>query len=182
VWVSRQETSARLPSLSPQPHRSSYDDGLLPTRLAIARPEIDDVGQLVPVDIDDHAPPRLRHPSRDRRHDLGPIQTSGSNPLPHRGSAGSRQPGGGRRYSLANLPNHDLARRLNAAGHTTGTGRPFDNDAVASMRRYHQIPWPTETSSTSTGDGSSFQKVTRKAGSSSSQPISRGSTERIRTT
>ena len=44
--------------------------------------------------------------------------------------------------SLANLPNHDIACRLNAAGHTTGAGRPFDNDAVASMRHYHQIPPP----------------------------------------
>jgi hypothetical protein len=44
--------------------------------------------------------------------------------------------------SLANLPNHDIACRLNAAGHTTGAGRPFDNDSVASMRHYHQIPPP----------------------------------------
>ncbi|HYU84294.1 MAG TPA: recombinase family protein [Kribbellaceae bacterium] len=44
--------------------------------------------------------------------------------------------------SLANLPNHDIACRLNAAGHTTGAGRPFDNDVVASLRHYHQIPPP----------------------------------------
>ena len=43
---------------------------------------------------------------------------------------------------LADLNNHDIACRLNAAGYTTGAGRPFDNDAVASMRHYHQIPQP----------------------------------------
>ena len=44
--------------------------------------------------------------------------------------------------SLANLSNHDLAERLNGAGHTTGAGRPFDNDAVASLRHYHHVPPP----------------------------------------
>jgi len=43
---------------------------------------------------------------------------------------------------LANLPNAELARRLNAAGYATGAGRRFDNDAVASMRHYHQVPQP----------------------------------------
>jgi DNA invertase Pin-like site-specific DNA recombinase len=43
---------------------------------------------------------------------------------------------------LSSLPNHDLAERLNAAGHTTGAGRPFDNHAVASLRHYHHIPQP----------------------------------------
>ena len=44
--------------------------------------------------------------------------------------------------SLANLTNREIAERLNAAGYITGAGRPFDNDAVASMRHYHQIPQP----------------------------------------
>ncbi len=43
---------------------------------------------------------------------------------------------------LAHLSNHHIAQRLNTAGHTTGAGRRFDNDAVASMRRYHHIPAP----------------------------------------
>jgi len=43
---------------------------------------------------------------------------------------------------LAKLSNREIAERLKAAGHTTGAGRPFDNDAVASMRHYHQIPPP----------------------------------------
>jgi DNA invertase Pin-like site-specific DNA recombinase/transposase-like protein len=43
---------------------------------------------------------------------------------------------------LAHLPNNEIACRLNAAGYATGAGRPFDNDAVASMRHYHQIPQP----------------------------------------
>jgi DNA invertase Pin-like site-specific DNA recombinase len=43
---------------------------------------------------------------------------------------------------LANLPNHDLAEQLNTAGHTTGAGRPFDNDAVAALRNNHHIPRP----------------------------------------
>jgi DNA invertase Pin-like site-specific DNA recombinase len=42
----------------------------------------------------------------------------------------------------ANLPNHAIAERLNTAGFSTGAGRPFDDDAVASLRRYHQIPPP----------------------------------------
>jgi Recombinase zinc beta ribbon domain/Helix-turn-helix domain len=44
--------------------------------------------------------------------------------------------------SLSHLANRDIADRLNAAGYTTGTGRPFDNDAVASLRHCHQIPPP----------------------------------------
>jgi DNA invertase Pin-like site-specific DNA recombinase len=44
--------------------------------------------------------------------------------------------------SLSYLANRDIAERLNAAGHTTGAGRPFDNDAVASLRHCHQIPPP----------------------------------------
>ena len=44
--------------------------------------------------------------------------------------------------SLSNLTNHDIAERLNAAGYVTGAGRPFDNDAIASLRHYHQIPQP----------------------------------------
>jgi excisionase family DNA binding protein len=43
---------------------------------------------------------------------------------------------------LAHLANADIARQLNAAGFTTGAGRPFDNDAVASLRHYHHIPAP----------------------------------------
>jgi DNA invertase Pin-like site-specific DNA recombinase len=44
--------------------------------------------------------------------------------------------------SLANLPNHDIAEQLNAAGHTTGAGRPFDRMAVANLRQYHGVPPP----------------------------------------
>jgi DNA invertase Pin-like site-specific DNA recombinase len=43
---------------------------------------------------------------------------------------------------LADLANHDIADRLNEAGFTTGAGRPFDNDAVASLRHYHHVPKP----------------------------------------
>lgn len=43
---------------------------------------------------------------------------------------------------LAKLSNHDIAEQLNTAGYTTGASRPFDNDAVASLRRYHHIPPP----------------------------------------
>ncbi|MFN2505245.1 MAG: recombinase family protein [Acidimicrobiales bacterium] len=43
---------------------------------------------------------------------------------------------------LADLANAELAVRLNAAGYTTGAGRPFDNDAVASLRHSHHIPPP----------------------------------------
>lgn len=42
----------------------------------------------------------------------------------------------------SDLSNHDLAERLNSAGHTTGAGRPFTNDAVSSLRHYHHIPPP----------------------------------------
>jgi DNA invertase Pin-like site-specific DNA recombinase len=40
----------------------------------------------------------------------------------------------------AHLSNRDVAARLNQAGHTTGAGRPFDTDAVANLRHYHQVP------------------------------------------
>jgi DNA invertase Pin-like site-specific DNA recombinase/transposase-like protein len=40
----------------------------------------------------------------------------------------------------AHLSNRDLGERLNAAGHRTGAGRPFDPAAVANLRRYHRIP------------------------------------------
>ena len=43
---------------------------------------------------------------------------------------------------LADLTNADVAERLNAAGYTTGAGRSFDCDAVASLRHYHGIPRP----------------------------------------
>ena len=45
-------------------------------------------------------------------------------------------------HRLAHLSNHDLADQLNSAGHTTGAGRPFNNDAVSSLRHYHHIPPP----------------------------------------
>ena len=38
---------------------------------------------------------------------------------------------------LCQLPNAQIAQRLNAAGYKTGAGRPFDCDAVASLRHYH---------------------------------------------
>ena len=41
---------------------------------------------------------------------------------------------------LADLSNNDIAERLNAAGYTTGAGRPFDRMAVANLRHYHQVP------------------------------------------
>ena len=44
--------------------------------------------------------------------------------------------------NLAHLSNNDIARRLNAADHTTGAGRAFDNRAVASLRHYHRIAPP----------------------------------------
>ena len=44
--------------------------------------------------------------------------------------------------NLADLNNLDIARRLNAAGYTTGAGRPFDRIAVANLRHYHQVPQP----------------------------------------
>lgn len=43
---------------------------------------------------------------------------------------------------LSNLSNRDIAERLNEAGYSTGAGRPFDNDAVASLRHYHHVPPP----------------------------------------
>ncbi|MGO9877003.1 MAG: recombinase family protein [Acidimicrobiia bacterium] len=43
---------------------------------------------------------------------------------------------------LPELSNRDLAGRLNAAGYTTGAGRAFDKNAVASLRRYHHIQPP----------------------------------------
>jgi DNA invertase Pin-like site-specific DNA recombinase len=43
---------------------------------------------------------------------------------------------------LSHLPNRELANELNTAGHRTGAGRPFDNDAVASLRHNHHIPQP----------------------------------------
>jgi DNA invertase Pin-like site-specific DNA recombinase len=42
----------------------------------------------------------------------------------------------------ANLGNIDLAAALNTAGHRTGAGRAFDNDAVASLRHYRGVPQP----------------------------------------
>src|SRR4029453_15073751 len=38
--------------------------------------------------------------------------------------------------------NATLAAELNAAGHQTGAGRPFDNAAVANLRQTHSIPPP----------------------------------------
>jgi excisionase family DNA binding protein len=38
--------------------------------------------------------------------------------------------------------NDDLVTRLNAAGHRTGKGRPFDIDAVQWVRHVHKIPTP----------------------------------------
>ncbi len=40
------------------------------------------------------------------------------------------------------LDNHELAAALNAAGYQTGAGRPFDGDAVSSLRHYHGIGSP----------------------------------------
>jgi hypothetical protein len=40
------------------------------------------------------------------------------------------------------LNNHQLAAELNAAGHRTGTGRPFDLDAVQWLRWRYRIPAP----------------------------------------
>ena len=40
------------------------------------------------------------------------------------------------------LTNHELAAELNAAGHRTGTGRPFDPAAAQWLRWRHQIPSP----------------------------------------
>jgi DNA invertase Pin-like site-specific DNA recombinase len=41
--------------------------------------------------------------------------------------------------SQAHRSNRELAEQLNAAGYKTGAGRPFDVDAVANLRHYHQI-------------------------------------------
>jgi DNA invertase Pin-like site-specific DNA recombinase len=43
---------------------------------------------------------------------------------------------------ICHLPNRDVAEQLNSAGHRTGAGRRFDNDAVASLRHNHHIPQP----------------------------------------
>jgi DNA invertase Pin-like site-specific DNA recombinase len=43
---------------------------------------------------------------------------------------------------LWQLSNGEVARRLNQEGYTTGVGRAFDCDAVASLRHYHDIPRP----------------------------------------
>ena len=43
---------------------------------------------------------------------------------------------------LWQLSNGEIAERLNQEGYTTGVGRPFDCDAVASLRHYHAIPRP----------------------------------------
>ncbi|MGC8628460.1 MAG: recombinase family protein, partial [Acidimicrobiales bacterium] len=43
---------------------------------------------------------------------------------------------------LWQLSNGEIAERLNQEGYTTGAGRPFDCDAVASLRHYHAIPRP----------------------------------------
>jgi transposase-like protein len=40
------------------------------------------------------------------------------------------------------MDNHALAAELNNAGHRTGAGRPFDSDAVSSLRHYHGIGSP----------------------------------------
>lgn len=45
-------------------------------------------------------------------------------------------------HRLCRLSNHDLAEQINSAGYTTGAGRPFDNDAVSSLRHYHHIAPP----------------------------------------
>ncbi|MHB8288437.1 MAG: helix-turn-helix domain-containing protein [Acidimicrobiales bacterium] len=44
--------------------------------------------------------------------------------------------------SLWELSNTEIAERLRAAGYVTGVGRPFDCDAVTSLRNYHGIPKP----------------------------------------
>ena len=44
--------------------------------------------------------------------------------------------------SLAEQSNNEIAEQLNTAGYTTGAGRRFDNNAVASMRNYHHIAPP----------------------------------------
>ena len=41
-----------------------------------------------------------------------------------------------------NTENAELARKLNAAGHRTGTGRTFDPEAVRALRRSYGIPVP----------------------------------------
>ena len=41
------------------------------------------------------------------------------------------------------LDNHQLAAELNAAGHRTGTGRPFDPAAAQWLRWRYQIPSPS---------------------------------------
>ena len=40
------------------------------------------------------------------------------------------------------LDNRELAAKLNAAGYHSGAGRPFDSDAVSSLRHYHGIGSP----------------------------------------
>ncbi|MGH9304280.1 MAG: recombinase family protein [Acidimicrobiales bacterium] len=42
--------------------------------------------------------------------------------------------------SQAQLANREIVTLLNEAGYLTGAGRPFDVDAVANLRHYHQIP------------------------------------------
>jgi predicted DNA-binding transcriptional regulator AlpA len=40
------------------------------------------------------------------------------------------------------MDNTSLAAALNTAGHTTGTGQPFDVDSAANLRHYHRIGYP----------------------------------------
>jgi DNA invertase Pin-like site-specific DNA recombinase len=43
------------------------------------------------------------------------------------------------------IDNKDLAAALNAAGHRTAHGRPFDIDSAGNLRAYHKISYPPRT-------------------------------------
>ena len=43
------------------------------------------------------------------------------------------------------MDNKDLAAALNAAGHRTAHGRPFDTDSTGNLRTYHKIGYPPPT-------------------------------------
>jgi hypothetical protein len=44
------------------------------------------------------------------------------------------------------MNNKDLAAALNAAGHRTARGRPFDTSSAANLRQYYKISYPPATS------------------------------------
>ena len=136
-------------AVPPLPSRAELETLTADVSAAVARPDHRATGpQTAPAH-----PHRRRHPAARTRLRPRPASGSAGTPAPPTNSsspaaktspsiAAPIPPPSSSPAASPTSPTTTSPDRLNAAGHTTGAGRPFDNDAVASMRHYHQIPPP----------------------------------------